>query len=77
MIRVVLPYHLRTLARVDGEVRLDPQERPTQRSVLDALRSGDKLAEVRMARELGEAFRSRYREAGRLARASEPSPATR
>ena len=37
MIRVVLPYHLRTLARVDGEVRLDPQERPTQRSVLDAL----------------------------------------
>ena len=37
MIRVVLPYHLRTLARVDGEVRLDAQERPTQRSVLDAL----------------------------------------
>lgn len=45
--------------------------------IRDALRSGDKLAEVRMARELGEAFRSRYREAGRLARASEPSPATR
>jgi hypothetical protein len=37
VIRVVLPYHLRTLARVDGEVRLDAQERPTQRSVLDAL----------------------------------------
>ncbi len=37
MIRVVLPHHLRTLAGVDGEVRLDGQERPTTRSVLDAL----------------------------------------
>jgi molybdopterin synthase sulfur carrier subunit len=37
VIRVVLPQHLRTLAGVDGEVSLDAQERPTQRSVLDAL----------------------------------------
>ena len=37
MIRVVLPQHLRTLAGVDGEVSLDAQERPTQRTVLDAL----------------------------------------
>jgi hypothetical protein len=37
MIRVVLPPHLRTLARVDGEVKLDVQGRITQRSVLDAL----------------------------------------
>ena len=37
MIRVVLPAHLRTLARVDGEVQLDVAERATQRSVLDAL----------------------------------------
>ena len=37
MIRVVLPQHLRTLTGVDGEVRLDAQERPTQRTVLDAL----------------------------------------
>lgn len=37
MIRVVLPQHLRTLAGVGGEVRLDDQERPTQRTVLDAL----------------------------------------
>ena len=37
MIRVVLPQHLRTLAGVDGEVRLDVQEPPTQQSVLDAL----------------------------------------
>ena len=37
MIRVVLPHHLRTLAGVDGEVALDAQERPTQRTVLDAL----------------------------------------
>lgn len=36
-IRVVLPAHLRTLARVDGEVRLDVGEPVTQRSVLDAL----------------------------------------
>jgi molybdopterin converting factor small subunit len=37
MIRVVLPAHLRTLARVDGEVRLDVEGQVTQRSVLDAL----------------------------------------
>ena len=37
MIRVVLPQHLRTLAGVDGEVQLDVEDRPTQRSVLDAL----------------------------------------
>jgi sulfur-carrier protein len=37
VIRVVLPQHLRTLAGVQGEVSLDAQERPTQRTVLDAL----------------------------------------
>ena len=37
MIRVALPHHLRTLAGVDGEVRLELHERPTQRTVLDAL----------------------------------------
>ena len=37
MIRVVLPHHLRTLAHVAGEVRLDVEGRATQRSVLDAL----------------------------------------
>jgi molybdopterin converting factor small subunit len=37
MIRVVLPAHLRTLARVDGEVKLDVAGQVTQRSVLDAL----------------------------------------
>ena len=37
MIRVVIPAHLRTLARVDGEVRLDVDGPVTQRSVLDAL----------------------------------------
>lgn len=39
MIRVVLPQHLRTLTGVDGEVRLDVQEPPTPRTVLDALES--------------------------------------
>ena len=37
MIRVELPAHLRTLARVDREVKLDVEGRVTQRSVLDAL----------------------------------------
>ena len=37
MIRVVLPPHLRTLARVQGEVRLDVEGQVTQRSILDAL----------------------------------------
>jgi len=37
MIRVVLPYHLRTLARVEGEVQLEVQSPVTVRSILDAL----------------------------------------
>ncbi|MFI5366185.1 MAG: MoaD/ThiS family protein [Candidatus Binatia bacterium] len=37
MIRVVLPAHLRKLARVDREVELDVARPITQRSVLDAL----------------------------------------
>ncbi len=37
MIRVVLPAHLRTIAQVKGEVRLDVEGEITQRSVLDAL----------------------------------------
>jgi molybdopterin synthase sulfur carrier subunit len=37
MIRIVLPAHLRTLARVDGEVTLEVAGVVTQRSVLDAL----------------------------------------
>lgn len=37
MIRVVLPAHLRTLALVEGEVRLELPGPVTQRAVLDAL----------------------------------------
>lgn len=37
MIRVTLPPHLRKLAQVDGEVRLEIEGSITQRSVLDAL----------------------------------------
>jgi hypothetical protein len=37
MIRVVLPYHLRNLARVDGEVQLEVASPVTTRAVLDAL----------------------------------------
>jgi sulfur-carrier protein len=39
VIRVELPQHLRTLARVDGEVRVEVDGPVTQRSVLDALES--------------------------------------
>lgn len=37
MIRVVLPAHLRVLAKVDGEVQVQVTGEITQRSVLDAL----------------------------------------
>ena len=37
MIRVVLPFHLRTLARTEGEVTLTVPEPVTLRAVLDAL----------------------------------------
>jgi sulfur-carrier protein len=37
VIRVTLPAHLRTLAHVQGEVKLDVVEPATQRTVLDAL----------------------------------------
>ena len=37
MIHVVLPPHLRILARIDGEVDLDVQGSVTPRSILDAL----------------------------------------
>ena len=37
MIRVVLPLHLRTLARVDGDLELDLNTTVTQRSIFDEL----------------------------------------
>jgi hypothetical protein len=37
IIRVVLPAHLRTLARVDGEVKVEIESPATSRAVLDAL----------------------------------------
>lgn len=37
MIRVVLPQHLRTLARISGEVTLEVTGPVTQRAILDAL----------------------------------------
>jgi hypothetical protein len=40
MIRVVLPFHLRNLARVDGEVQLEVVAPVTVRAVLDALEAG-------------------------------------
>jgi molybdopterin synthase sulfur carrier subunit len=40
MIRVVLPAHLRNLARVGGELKVDVTGPTTQASVLDALEAG-------------------------------------
>jgi molybdopterin synthase sulfur carrier subunit len=37
MIRVVLPFHLKNLAQITGEVQLEVTGAVTQRSVLDAL----------------------------------------
>jgi len=37
MIRVVLPYHLRNLAKIDDEVQLDVEGQVSIRTVLDAL----------------------------------------
>jgi sulfur-carrier protein len=37
MIRVILPAHLRTLARVEGELKLDVEAPVTTRALLDAL----------------------------------------
>jgi len=37
MIRVILPFHLRNLARVDGEVQLEVENPVTLNAVLDAL----------------------------------------
>ena len=37
MIRVILPFHLRTLAHVGSELTLEVEGAVTQRSVLDAL----------------------------------------
>jgi sulfur-carrier protein len=37
MIRVVLPAHLKTLARVKGEVELEVDGAPTPRTIIDAL----------------------------------------
>jgi hypothetical protein len=37
MIRVILPQHLRTLAKVDGEVQFAIEGPVTQRAILDAL----------------------------------------
>ena len=39
MIRVVLPFHLRTLARIDGEVELELTGPVTVSSILDAIES--------------------------------------
>jgi sulfur-carrier protein len=48
VIRVVLPAHLRTLARVSGEISLDVEGPVTQRAVLDALEARYPVLEGRI-----------------------------
>lgn len=36
-VRVVIPYHLRTLSQVNGELQLDVQTPVTQKTILDAV----------------------------------------
>lgn len=36
-VRVVIPYHLRTLSQVNGELRLEVQTPVTQKTILDAV----------------------------------------
>ena len=43
MVRVVIPFHLRALAKIDGEVQLEVEGPVTQRSVLDALEARAQL----------------------------------
>ncbi|HET7342840.1 MAG TPA: MoaD/ThiS family protein [Methylomirabilota bacterium] len=45
MIRVALPPHLRTLARVNGEVKVEVAGRPTIGAVLDALEAAYPMLE--------------------------------
>ncbi len=40
-IRVTLPPHLRTLAKIEGELKLEVADPPTVTTVLDALESGN------------------------------------
>jgi sulfur-carrier protein len=37
MVRVILPYHLKSLAGISGEVQLDVEDPATVRTILDAL----------------------------------------
>jgi len=39
MIQVILPYHLRTLAHISGDIEIQVDGQVTQRSILDALES--------------------------------------
>jgi molybdopterin synthase sulfur carrier subunit len=40
IIRVILPFHLRTLAHTDAEIALEVRPPVTQRAILDALEAG-------------------------------------
>lgn len=49
MIRVVLPFHLRNLARVEGEVKIEAAPPVTMQAVLDALETKYPALRVRFA----------------------------
>ena len=61
MIRVVLPAHLRTLAAVPGEVLLEVQGLPTQRTLLDALEAKYPVLRGTVRDETSQRRRARVR----------------
>ena len=58
IIRVVLPAHLRTLARVDGELKVEVEGVATQRSVLDALEAAYPMLRVTMRNQVTQERRA-------------------
>ena len=61
MIRVVLPWHLRELAQVDGEVRLDVNGPVTQRTLLNALEANYPVLRGTIRDQITQKRRARVR----------------
>ena len=73
MIRVILPAHLRTLARADSEIEIDIVGPVTQRSILDALEAGYPMLRGTI-REYGTGRRREFLRVVRISRMKNPMP---
>jgi hypothetical protein len=60
-VRVVLPHHLRTLARVDGELRLEVRGPVTIDSILDAIEAAYPMLRGTIREHVTERRRARIR----------------